>query len=102
MAGKIHAILARGHTKGRDLFDLSWYLTHPDRPVPNFKLLAAALEQTGWDGARVDETSWKTVLAEFIGKLDWQAVVRDVDPFLEDFRDRRLLERDLLLGELRR
>jgi hypothetical protein len=72
------------------------------RPVPNFELLAAALEQTGWDDARVDETSWKTVVAGFIGKLDWQAVVRDVDPFLEDSRDRRLLERDLLLGELRR
>lgn len=29
-AGKIHAILQRSFTKGRDLYDLLWYLSDPD------------------------------------------------------------------------
>ena len=28
MAGKLHAVLTRKHTKGRDWYDLAWYLSH--------------------------------------------------------------------------
>jgi len=37
-----------------------------------------------------------------VASLDWPAVIRDVEPFLEDPRDRRLLDREALLSELRR
>jgi len=102
MAGKIHALLSRRYTKGRDLFDLSWYLTRPDRPSPNFDLLQNALAQTGWRGPRVEPGTWRSILLERVTSLDWPAVLRDVEPFLEDPRDRQLLDRDLLLSELRR
>lgn len=102
MAGKAHALLARGHTKGRDLFDLAWYLTHPARPAPNLELLRNALAQTGWKGPEIEARSWRSVLAERVSSLDWGGAVRDVEPFLEDARDRALLDRELLLGELGR
>lgn len=102
LAGKLHALLTRGHAKGRDLFDLAWYLTHPERPLPNFTLLGNALEQTGWKGPRLDEAAWRQILVEHVAALDWKAVTADVDPFLEDARDRSLLDRDLLLTELKR
>ena len=102
MAGKIHALLSRPHTKGRDLYDLSWYLTHPERPSPNFDLLRNALAQTGWKGPAVEPGTWRRVLVHRVESLDWQAAVEDVEPFLEDPRDRQLLDRELLLAELRR
>jgi predicted nucleotidyltransferase component of viral defense system len=102
MAGKIHALLSRRYTKGRDLFDLSWYLTRPDRLSPNLKLLRNALEQTGWKGPKVGPGTWRAILLHRVASLDWPAVLRDVEPFLEDPRDRRLLDREMLLSELRR
>jgi len=102
MAGKVHALLSRRYTKGRDLFDLSWYLTRPDRPLPNFDLLRNALEQAGWSGPKVDSRTWRDVLLDRVSSIDWKTVVRDVEPFLEDPRDRRLLDKQLLLSELRR
>ena len=50
LAGKLHAVLQRPYTKGRDLYDLVWYLSDPDWPPPNLALLNAALRQTGWAG----------------------------------------------------
>ena len=32
LAGKLHAILQRPYTKGRDLYDLIWYLSDPTWP----------------------------------------------------------------------
>lgn len=102
MAGKVHALLSRPYTKGRDLYDLAWYLTRPERPSPNFNLLANALAQTGWEGPAVEPGTWRQVLIDRVASLDWQAAVQDVEPFLEDPRDLMLLDRELLLAELRR
>jgi hypothetical protein len=102
MAGKVHAVLCRPYAKGRDLFDLSWYLTRPDRPIPNFDLLHSALVQSRWPGADVGPRTWRRVLVDRVTSLDWPAVIRDVEPFLEDPRDRALLDREALLSELER
>jgi len=39
LAGKLHAILQRPYTKGRDVYDLLWYLSDPQWPPPNLTLL---------------------------------------------------------------
>jgi predicted nucleotidyltransferase component of viral defense system len=46
-AGKLHAVFSRPWTKGRDLYDLVWYLADRSWPAPNLSLLNAALAQTG-------------------------------------------------------
>ena len=102
IAGKTHALLSRRYMKGRDLFDLSWYLTRPDRPSPNFALLRNALDQTGWSGPEVGPTTWRKILLDRVASMNWPAVIRDVEPFLEEPRDRSLLDREMLLSELRR
>lgn len=43
LAGKLHAILQRPYTKGRDIYDLFWYLSDPSWPQPNFTFLNNAL-----------------------------------------------------------
>jgi len=102
MAGKLHALFARGHAKGRDVYDLGWFLTHPQRPEPNLALLGNAWRQTHADACRIDPGAWRSALIERLLAFDWPAIVRDVEPFLEDARDIRLLDRHLLVSELRR
>lgn len=97
LAGKIHAILQRSFTKGRDLYDLLWYLSDPDWPAPNLTLLNNALTQTGWEGPPLTEGSWRDVLRERIQDLAWRNVREDVAPFLERLEERDLLTRANLL-----
>jgi predicted nucleotidyltransferase component of viral defense system len=86
-AGKLHAVLTRAYTKGRDYYDLVWYLTRHKNVAPNIELLNAALDQTGWQGPRITPSTWKSEVQKHIEHADWKAIVRDVSPFLEDERD---------------
>jgi hypothetical protein len=102
LAGKLHAIFQRRYVKGRDLYDLMWYLSDPDWPNPNLILLQNALNQTGWDGPVPDESNWRDILSERLGKIDWKRVVADVKPFLERAADIELLTRENFDQLLRR
>jgi len=100
MAGKLHALLSRPYTKGRDVYDLLWYLTRPDHVDPNIPLLQNALAQTGWNGRRVTTKNWREVIADKIAKLDFTKIAQDVEPFLERPEDRALLTREIVLSAL--
>jgi predicted nucleotidyltransferase component of viral defense system len=102
LAGKLHAILTRTWTKGRDLYDLVWYLADRQWPAPNINLLNAALAQSGWQGTQMSLKNWRETIAEHLKNVNWKAAITDVRPFLEREQDVRLLDRDavqqLLLG----
>ena len=91
LAGKLHAILQRPYLKGRDLYDLLWYLSAPDWPPPNLVLLNNALEQTGWTGGVLDEATWRLAVAARLKEANWAQAVADVRPFLEPGVDASLL-----------
>ena len=57
MAGKLHAVLSRRYTKGRDWYDLMWYLSQRPPVAPNLTLLQHALDQTQGLG-RVEASQW--------------------------------------------
>jgi predicted nucleotidyltransferase component of viral defense system len=101
LAGKIHAVLSRPWTKGRDLYDLVWYLADRTWPEPNLHLLNAALEQTGWNGPRITEANWRKQLKNRFESLDWEKARADVKPFLERERDLDLVKKDVLIGLLK-
>jgi len=101
MAGKLHALFSRSYTKGRDIYDLLWYLTRPEGVRPNLTLLANALNQTGWEGPQVTSENWRPLLAKRLKELDWREVVDDVSAFLEDPRERQLLTKDNILSLLK-
>jgi predicted nucleotidyltransferase component of viral defense system len=82
-AGKLHAILSRSYTKGRDVYDLAWYLADRSWPEPNLVLLSNALIQTAWQGPPVRAGSWRSLVADRIAAMDWKATLTDVRPFLE-------------------
>ncbi|MFW5878217.1 MAG: nucleotidyl transferase AbiEii/AbiGii toxin family protein [Myxococcota bacterium] len=99
-AGKLHAVLSRPWAKGRDLFDLAWYLASPSRPEPNLTLLNAALMQTGWSGPEITSSSWRAEIRKRLEKIDWQRARADVGPFLERQRDLALVSAEALEGLL--
>jgi hypothetical protein len=91
LAGKLHAVLSRPYAKGRDYFDLVWYLADRSWPEPNFALLNAALLQTGWEGPRLSSVNWRKYLLDQIGQVDWDEVRADIRPFLERLEDIKLM-----------
>jgi hypothetical protein len=97
LAGKLHAILQRPYPKGRDFYDLIWYLSDPAWPPPNLVLLNNALAQTGWTKAPVSEASWVATVRARIRSVRWEAVAADVRPFLESAEDRALLTRETIM-----
>jgi len=96
-AGKIHAILSRRYTKGRDYFDLGWYLSRWKNLEPNAQLLRAALEQTGNIGLLESEKNWRQALATKLHQVNWPTVVADVTPFLERKSDLDVLNKHNIL-----
>jgi len=97
LAGKLHAVLSRSWAKGRDLYDLVWYLADRTWPAPNLDLLNAALAQTGWKGPLLSTADWREQLRERIETLDWEKARADVRPFLERERDLDLVTKEVLV-----
>ncbi len=100
LAGNLHAVLTRPYAKGRDWYDLVWYLSQRPPVAPNLALLQSALDQTQGAG-RCDAASWRRQVRERLDALDLQAVGNDVQPFLERPQDAALLTRENLAGLLR-
>jgi hypothetical protein len=97
LAGKLHAVLTRKYTKGRDLYDLAWYLSDPDWPAPNLEQLSRALEQTGWQGPMATPENWRGLVRNKLESVDWELARRDVSPFLERSQDLLLVSETALL-----
>jgi hypothetical protein len=83
--------LQRSYLKGRDLYDLLWYLSDPQWPAPNLALLDNALQQTGWTGGHLTEDHWREAVRSRLQTVAWERVVSDVRPFLEPGADPALL-----------
>ena len=82
-AGKLHAVLCRRYLKGRDWYDFIWYTAR--RTPVNYRLLAAALDQSGpWAGTSPDvERRWcLQALAAKIESIDWSRARDDVRAFV--------------------
>jgi hypothetical protein len=103
LAGKLHAILQRPYVKGRDLYDLLWYLSDPHWPSPNLILLNNALQQTGWADAPLTADNWRQTVWQRLQTVKWAEATADVRPFLEPGVDVGVLTRgnvkQVLLGD---
>jgi hypothetical protein len=100
LAGKLHAILHRPYLKGRDLYDLFWYLSDPEWPSPNLIMLGNALAQTGWRGERPTHQNWRRLVAERLAGVDWSQARLDVRPFLEKQAALEMLTLENLMASL--
>ncbi|QQR91332.1 MAG: nucleotidyl transferase AbiEii/AbiGii toxin family protein [Myxococcales bacterium] len=102
-AGKIHAVLCREPSKGRDWYDLSWYLSRQINP--NLGFLKNALWQLGpWKEKTISvDSKWlKRALSNCIHDADFESLRQDVQPLL-GVQERQSLEHwsaDLFLSKL--
>lgn len=90
MAGKLHAVLLRKYSKGRDFYDLLWYLTK--QVSPNIKLLNNAIIQTQKKDWNITEKNWKEHLLKALNSLDFKKIQKDVSPFLIDSSESELIK----------
>jgi predicted nucleotidyltransferase component of viral defense system len=98
-AGKLHALLSRGFTKGRDFYDLAWYLSRFDGGIkPNFNMLNHALVQSHWQGAELNEKNGWSELTKIVKAADWKKVREDVEKFLENPKDMDVYTQETVLG----
>ena len=96
-AGKLNAVLCRRYTKGRDFFDLGWYLSRWPELSPNLLLLQNGLRQMKWQGPRPEESTWRDIIAEAVMKADWRKVVEDARNFLENPADMGIFSKENIL-----
>lgn len=83
MAGKLHALLCRKYTKGRDFYDFLWYSAN--KVSPNIDFLSNALNQTGpfaGENKIFDINFVKEELVEKIEATDWDSLKLDIRKFL--------------------
>jgi predicted nucleotidyltransferase component of viral defense system len=97
LSGKIHAILQRPYLKGRDIYDLFWYLSDPKWPEPNLELLNNALAQPNWTGGIVVKDNWRQLIKDRIHPMNWSIVLDDVKPFVEPSFNLALLSKENFL-----
>ncbi|MFH0807624.1 MAG: nucleotidyl transferase AbiEii/AbiGii toxin family protein [Elusimicrobiota bacterium] len=91
-AGKIHAVLCREYAKGRDWYDLLWYLGKFKELEPNFTMLNNAMAQTEKNPNTLDSRNWKPALKKAAQNTDFAQVKQDVGRFLERPEEVEFLE----------
>jgi hypothetical protein len=101
LAGNLHAILQRPYLKGRDLYDLIWYLSDKDWPSPNLVLLNNTLNQTEWPGTTLAVENWREIVRSKIETISFKQALEDLQPFLGVSEDIGLITKENLLGLLK-
>ncbi len=74
-AAKLHAVLFRKYEKGRDYYDLLWFLTR-DIPI-NYGLLTNAAAQTEQDASVFDAKNTKERLLARIAGVNFTSLLND-------------------------
>ena len=77
-AGKVMAVLGRAYTRGRDYYDLIWYLTQ--KVEVNLRYLQAGMPDYPFS----DKHSVIAELTKKIESVDPKVVLKDIGRFLED------------------
>jgi predicted nucleotidyltransferase component of viral defense system len=99
-SGKLHALCCRKYTKGRDWYDLVWYLTRQPPAEPNLGLLSKAVAQTEGDAAW-EGGIWRSRLLLRLEQLDFDAVKQDIAPFIERKEELSLFSAEALMKMVR-
>jgi hypothetical protein len=94
-ASKLHACFFRKYSKGRDYYDLMWYLSK--KVIPNFVLLNNAIEQTENRNENINKENFKEFILHHIEKVNFTNLRYDVKPFLVTKAEADLISRNVYL-----
>lgn len=89
-AGKICAVLNRAYTKGRDFYDLLWYLNQ--KKNINVSYLNRALKQSGVNVSFRDGADVMKAVGKKVNEVDINDVLKDIDRFLEDSTEMKTMK----------
>lgn len=103
LAGKAAAMMTRDYVKGRDYFDLFWFLSKWPDLEPNLLMFRNALAQKRDAGETGDkagrggrasvagperqldqEANWRAMLIRVVGEARWTVIETDVRAFIEN------------------
>ena len=93
-ATKIAACFYREYIKGRDFYDLIWYLA--GKVKPDYELLNNAIRQTQGKAPGVNAQNIKKFLLDNLEKIDLEKAAKDVERFLDDKSELKLFNHDLI------
>lgn len=82
-SGKLHAILCRKFVRGRDYYDLMWYLTKFKDLQPNIEMLKNAIKQICFKKITIDDFDWKDLLINRINEIDFEDIKKDIVNLIE-------------------
>jgi predicted nucleotidyltransferase component of viral defense system len=91
-AGKLHAITQRKYTKGRDYYDLLWYLGQ--RFKPNWIQLNNSLEQTTGTNPNWGPPELEEKLLNVMATTDFEKVKEDLAGFLIDKKNNEYMNKE--------
>ena len=95
LAGKLLAVLNRPWPKGRDYYDLLWYLEQDPRSEPNLTMLNAGMAQQDANAQALTQDNWRHKVADRVLQVSWDRVIEDITRMVES-RDDIPLKNDLL------
>ena len=94
-ATKLHACFYRKYTKGRDIYDLIWYLSK--KVEPNLTLLNNAIYQTEKNEFKIDQQNLNKFLIDRVKNIDFEQSKKDVERFLFNKSELKLFNSDLII-----
>jgi predicted nucleotidyltransferase component of viral defense system len=97
-ATKIHACCFRGYAKGRDFYDLVWYLGK--KITPNYILLNNAIKQTQGKDPGLSSENISEFLLSKITDIDFTTIRKDAERFLEDKNELRLMDSSFIVKSI--
>lgn len=102
-AGKINAVLTRNYFKGRDYYDLFWYLTRYKNLQPNIEFLKNALSQfEGHENSEEEAENWISHAIEKVNSADWGRIQKEIELLIEDKDELIIFSKENLLLLLKR
>ncbi|MBM3712595.1 MAG: nucleotidyl transferase AbiEii/AbiGii toxin family protein [Actinobacteria bacterium] len=84
-AGKILAILNRPYRRGRDFYDLIWYLSQ--KICINITYLNEGMKQSSIKAKFLDEEEIFERIDEIVSQIEPDFILKDISRFLEDTND---------------
>ena len=93
-ATKLHVCFFRKYTKGRDFYDLVWYLGR--KISPNLDLLNNAIRQTEKKAPGITTANLKDFMLAKLERVDFKAAVADVRRFILDQNELRAINKNSL------
>ncbi len=97
-SGKLHALLHRNYTKGRDIYDFFWYTAK--KQLANKILLENTIAQTTGEKPDLTDGDLKMLLSRRAKELDFHKAHDELKRFLADPEELKIISKDHFISQI--